>query len=128
VHRRGYARDTILSLSHLEDCVKACLDLWEMRAPFGIYNVTNPRARTARQIALEMRRRLRTPITVENAGGPDYDAAPPGCILDSSKLFRARIKLRPVQEALADCLERMRLTAPPARPLEVETLDYASAL
>lgn len=30
------------SISHLGDCVSACLDLWKMCAPFGIYNVVNP--------------------------------------------------------------------------------------
>ena len=41
----------INSLSHLEDCVKACLDLWEKNsAPFGIYNVTNPGVVAVREI------------------------------------------------------------------------------
>ena len=31
-----------------EQLVKAALDLWEIRAPFGIYNITNPGAVTTR--------------------------------------------------------------------------------
>src|SRR5208282_2036906 len=34
--------DNVNSISHRADFVKVCLDLWERRAPFGIYNVTNP--------------------------------------------------------------------------------------
>jgi len=29
-------------LSHVEDFVRACLDLWKRHAPFGVYNMSNP--------------------------------------------------------------------------------------
>ena len=43
---QNYAKvfDGVNSLSHLDDFVRACLDLWERQAPFGIYNMTNPGA------------------------------------------------------------------------------------
>ena len=44
--------DHINSISHLEDFVKAALDLWEIRAPFGIYNITNPGAITTREVLM----------------------------------------------------------------------------
>jgi dTDP-4-dehydrorhamnose reductase len=106
VQREGEIQDSIQSFSHLEDCVKACLDLWEMRAPFEIYNVTNPGAMSTGCVAREMCRVLRTPVRVSSGGN---DGSPPGCILDSGKLLRAGVKLRPVERALEDCLNRVRV-------------------
>ena len=51
LQRQATLYDHINSISHLEDFVKAALDLWEIRAPFGIYNVTNPGAITTRELA-----------------------------------------------------------------------------
>src|ERR1700690_713334 len=47
-----YARvyDNVNSISHLNEFVRACLELWERQAPFGIYNVVNPGAVTTRGI------------------------------------------------------------------------------
>ena len=42
--------DNVNSISHRADFVKACLDLWKRRAPFGIYNVTNPGFVTTRHV------------------------------------------------------------------------------
>ena len=50
LQRQATIYDHINSISHLEDFVKAALDLWEIRAPFGIYNVTNPGAVTTREV------------------------------------------------------------------------------
>ncbi|HEV7924914.1 MAG TPA: sugar nucleotide-binding protein [Verrucomicrobiae bacterium] len=105
MQRQAEVTDGINSYSHLEDSVRACLDLWALRAPFGIYNVTNPGAMTTGQVAREMRRILRTPVQVRTGGD---ESAQPSCILDSSKLLRAGVKLRPIEEALEDCLDRLR--------------------
>jgi 3,5-epimerase/4-reductase len=50
VQRYAKVYDNVNSISHRADFVKACLDLWELRAPFGIYNVTNPGFVTTRQV------------------------------------------------------------------------------
>ena len=50
----------MISLSHVDDFARACLDLWERLAPFGTYNVTNPGAVTTRQVAGMMRRVLKS--------------------------------------------------------------------
>src|SRR5437667_3078815 len=50
VQRYPKVYDNINSLSHRRDFVQACLDLWERRAPFGTYNVTNPGYVTTRQV------------------------------------------------------------------------------
>ncbi len=65
-----YARvyDGVNSISHLEDFVRACLDLWENQAPVGIYNLTNPGAVATRQI-IEMIQRISNPTAVLNFGG-----------------------------------------------------------
>jgi len=104
--------DNINSFSHLEDCVKACLDLWQLRAPYGIYNVTNPGAMTTRQIADEMHRVLKIkPAVLSGTAGDAARLPESNCILDVSKLLKAGIKLRPVTEAFDDCFNRLRLTA-----------------
>jgi dTDP-4-dehydrorhamnose reductase len=119
MQRQPEVHDTINSFSHLEDCVKACLDLWEMQAPFGTYNVTNPGAMTTGRVAQEMRRVLRTPVRVRAGGQEPY---PPSCILDSGKLLRAGVKLRPMKEALDDCLDRLRLSKRPEFGTRAESL------
>ncbi len=49
---QSYAKvyENVNSLSHRGDFVAACLELWRRRAPFGIYNVTNPGFVTSRQV------------------------------------------------------------------------------
>jgi dTDP-4-dehydrorhamnose reductase len=115
MRQEGEVHDTINSFSHLEDSVRACLDLWEMRAPFGTYNVTNPGAITTGRVAQEMRRVLRSPVRI--LPGVE-EPSQPSCILDSGKLLRAGVKLRPMEEALGDCLDRWRLSARTVRIYE----------
>ena len=50
VQRYSKVYDNVNSISHRADFVQACLDLWESRAKFGIYNVTNPGFVTTRQV------------------------------------------------------------------------------
>src|SRR5436190_960892 len=51
IQRYSKVYDNVNSISHRGDYVRACLDLWERRAPFGIYNVTNPGFITTRFVA-----------------------------------------------------------------------------
>jgi len=124
MQRQDEVHDAIHSFSHLEDCVKACLDLWAMRAPFGTYNVTNPGAITTGRVAQQMRRLLRSPIRVRTGG---TDPSHTGCILDSGKLLRTGVKLRPMEEALGDCLDRLRVSSRPVRAFEPVPRAYSSA-
>jgi dTDP-4-dehydrorhamnose reductase len=125
MQRQEEVRDSIHSFSHLEDCVKACLDLWEMRAPFGTYNVTNPGAITTGCVAREMRRMMRATVQVRTGGA---EAPPPGCILDSGKLLRAGVKLRPVEEALEDCLDRWSVSERATRRFETAPRSLSDAV
>ena len=59
VQRYARVYENANSISHLGDYVRACLDLWDIRAPFGIYNVTNPGFVTTRQVIGAIERELR---------------------------------------------------------------------
>ena len=109
---QNYAKvyDNVNSLSHRGDFAAACLDLWQKRAPFGIYNVTNPGFVSTRQV-VEMIRRVLKPARPFEFWANDEEfyrlaAKTPrsNCVLDVSKLLAAGVKLRPVEEALADAL------------------------
>src|SRR6266487_4219406 len=88
-----YARlyDNFNSLSHRGDFVRACLDLWELRAPFGAYNLTNPGFITARQAVALLQRLLRLNRTFDFFASDDefYKVAArtprSNCVLDVSK-------------------------------------------
>jgi len=59
VQRYAKVYDNVNSISHRADYVKACLDTWELRAPFGIYNVTNPGFVTTRHVVETLEKMLR---------------------------------------------------------------------
>lgn len=65
LQREPHPSDTIDSLSHTDDCVRACLDLWKIGAPFGIYNLTNPGAATTSRLAALMHRARQLPRPAE---------------------------------------------------------------
>jgi UDP-glucose 4,6-dehydratase len=108
--------DAINSLSHLEDCVAACLQLWDRRAPFGIYNVTNPGAITIDEIVSMMQRILRPsrPVACLNGFNSRPRESKPlrsYCILDDSKLRKTGVELRNVREALEKSMENWQSQA-----------------
>jgi dTDP-4-dehydrorhamnose reductase len=106
--------DNINSLSHRGDLAAACLDLWQKRAPYGIYNVTNPGCVSARQAVGMIQGILRPARRFEfwADDGEFYRLAAKtprsNCVLDVSKLLAAGVKLRPVEEALRDALEQWK--------------------
>src|SRR5439155_12336363 len=102
--------NNINSLSHRADFVRACLDLWESRAPFGVYNVTNPGAVTTSEVVDLIKRILKPHRTFEfwKDDAEFYSIASraprSNCILDVSKLLAAGVKIRSVKEALRSAL------------------------
>jgi len=50
VQRYAKVYENVNSISHRADFVRACLELWQKRAPFGIYNITNPGFVTTRHV------------------------------------------------------------------------------
>lgn len=109
---QNYAKvyDNVNSLSHRTDFAQACLDLWEKRAPFGTYNVTNPGFVTTRRVVKMIEKILKPDRSFQfwenDAEFYRVGAATPrsNCVLDSSKLLAAGVKMRPVDEALEAAL------------------------
>jgi dTDP-4-dehydrorhamnose reductase len=106
--------NNINSLSHRGDFVRACLDLWERQAPYGIYNVTNPGAVTTRQV-VEMVEKALKPRRIFQYWKNDAEfyalaarAPRSNCILDVSKLLATGIKMRSVTDALRSALAKWR--------------------
>ena len=110
---RNYAKvyDNVNSLSHRADFVAGCLDLWQKRAPFGTYNLTNPGFITSRQVVEMMQKFLRParPFEFWESDTEFYRVAAKtprsNCILDVSKLLAAGVKIRSVEDALEDSLK-----------------------
>jgi dTDP-4-dehydrorhamnose reductase len=110
--------DNVNTITHLDEFVRACLELWERHAPFGIYNVVNPGAITTRQI-VEMIQLILKPARPFDFWENDTEfyrrqAKTPrsNCILDASKLLTLGVRMRPVEEALEDTLERWHVASP----------------
>jgi dTDP-4-dehydrorhamnose reductase len=112
VQRYAKVYDNVNSISHRADFVKACLDTWEVRAPFGIYNVTNPGFVTTRHVVEQLVKILKPARAFEfwtdDAEFYRVAAKTPrsNCVMDVSKLLAAGVKIRGVEEALADSLRR----------------------
>jgi dTDP-4-dehydrorhamnose reductase len=104
--------DNVNSLSHRGDFVAACLDLWQLKAPFGVYNVTNPGFVTTRQVVALLCEILQPSRPFEFWAGDEefyrqgVKTPRSNCVLDVSKLLAAGVKMRPVGEALRDSLNQ----------------------
>ena len=111
VQRYAKVYDNVNSISHRADFVKACLDSWKLRAPFGIYNVTNPGYVTTRHVVEQIEKILKPARKFEfwanDAEFYQVAAKTPrsNCIMDSSKLQSVGVKIRGVEEALEDSLK-----------------------
>lgn len=108
---QNYAKvyDNVNSISHRFDFVNACLDLWLKRAPFGIYNVTNPGWITTRHVIQKIEEILKPgrkfEFWTDDAEFYKFAKAPrSNCVMGTSKLLAAGVKIRPVEEALEDSL------------------------
>jgi UDP-glucose 4,6-dehydratase len=114
LQRYAKVYDNVNSVSHRADFVRACLDLWEKRAPFGTYNVTNSGFVTSRQVASMIEKILKPNRKFEfwkdDAEFYKQAAKTPrsNCVMDVSKLLAAGVKMRSVHEALEDSLEIWR--------------------
>jgi dTDP-4-dehydrorhamnose reductase len=114
LQRYAKVYDNVNSISHRADFVNACLDLWELRAPFGTYNVTNPGYITSHQVVRMIERILKPERQFkywkDDAEFYHLAARTPrsNCVLDVSKLLTAGIKIRPVEEALEHSLRNWK--------------------
>jgi dTDP-4-dehydrorhamnose reductase len=118
VQRYAKVYDNVNSISHRADFVKACLDTWELCAPFGTYNVTNPGFVTTRHVIELIEQRLKPARKFEFWASDEefYRVAAKtprsNCVMDVSKLLGAGVKIRPVAEALEDSLRNWRPEKP----------------
>ena len=114
VQRYSKVYDNVNSVSHRGDYVRACLDLWERGAPFGIYNVTNPGFVTTHQVIGLIQAILKPgrDFVFWRNDEEFYRVAVKtprsNCVLDVSKLLATGVQIRPVQEALTDSLRRWK--------------------
>ena len=112
LQRYAKVYDNVNSISHRSDFATACLDLWAQRAPFGIYNVTNPGFVTTRQVVALVEKYLKPARRFEfwasDAEFYQVAAKTPrsNCVLDTTKLLAAGVKMRPVLEALEAALQK----------------------
>jgi len=100
------------SLSHRQDFAHACLELWERRAPFGIYNVTNPGHVTTSEVVrlihrvLGIEREFNFFSDDRDFYGSGVKAIRSNCILETEKLLGTGVRMRPVMDAVIDSLKR----------------------
>jgi dTDP-4-dehydrorhamnose reductase len=132
LQRYSKVYDHLTSLSHLEDCVRAGLDLWERNAPYGIYNLTNPGAVSTRQV-VAMIQRIVKPSRRFDFWTDDQEFYAEGaraprssCILDVSKLLNTGVKLRGVEQALQQALDRWQPFRQDLMPSEPILPTFAS--
>jgi UDP-glucose 4,6-dehydratase len=122
LQRYSKVYDNVNSLSHRGDFVRACLDLWERRAPFGTYNITNSGA-VATRLVVQLIDKILKPSRSFCFWKNDREfyalaakAPRSNCILDVSKLLTTGVRMRQVTDALQDALERWQ---PSANNLEI---------
>jgi UDP-glucose 4,6-dehydratase len=114
VQRYAKVYENVNSISHRADFVKACLDTWELRAPFGTYNVTNPGYVTTRHVVEQIEKFLKPPRKFEFWKNDEefyrQAAKTPrsNCVMDVSKLLAAGVKIRDVEEALEASLKNWK--------------------
>jgi len=106
-------------LSHVQDFVRACLNLWEAEAPFGTYNVVNPGVVTTARV-VEMIQEILKPEHDFEFWNDDEEfyrhaARSPrsNCIVETVKLLGAGVTMRPVEEALQDSLRNWTRASQP---------------
>jgi len=114
VQRYPKVYDNLNSISHRGEFARACLDLWKRRAPFGIYNITNPGFVTTRRVVelvekiLNLDRKFEFWKSDEEFYRMAAKTPRSNCVLDVSKLLATGVKIRPVEEALEASLREWK--------------------
>lgn len=102
------------SISHLGDFVEACTASYLNEIPFGTYNITNPGTVTTSQVTRLLNETIapnRSFRFFQNEAEFMRTAARTprsNCVLDTHKILRAGISIRPVVDALKHALKQWR--------------------
>jgi dTDP-4-dehydrorhamnose reductase len=114
VQRYPKVYDNLNSISHRGEFARVCLDLWERRAAFGIYNITNRGFVTTRRV-VEMVEDILCPARSFEFWKSDEEfyrvaAKTPrsNCVLDVSKLLATGVQIRTVEEAIEASLREWK--------------------
>ena len=100
------------SISHRGDFAAACLDIWLQKIPGGVYNVVNPGYISTCEVVEKIQKLLKPAWRPEFWASDDefyrFGAVTPrsNCILDTSKILKAGIRIRTTEEALEAALSR----------------------
>lgn len=100
------------SVSHRRDFAAACLDSWLQKIPGGVYNVANPGYLSTREVVETIRQKLKPGWNPAFWQSDDefyrFGAVTPrsNCILDTTKILKAGVRIRTVNEALEEALDR----------------------
>jgi dTDP-4-dehydrorhamnose reductase len=114
VQRYPKVYDNLNSVSHRGEFARVCVDLWKRRAPFGIYNITNPGFVTTRRVVELVEKFLRPnrPFEFFSSDEEFYRVAAKtprsNCVLDVSKLLATGVRIRPVEEAIEASLREWK--------------------
>ena len=115
VQRYSKVYDNVNSISHRADFARACLDLRDLGAPYGIYNVTNPGFVTTRHVVGLVEKILKPARRFEYWESDEefYKVAAKtprsNCVMDTTKLLAAGVKIRGVEEALEHSLRNWQV-------------------
>lgn len=100
------------SISHRRDFVAACLDTWLQKITGGVYNVVNPGYISTREVVQKIQQQLKPAWKPKFWESDDefyrFGAVTPrsNCILDTTKILKAGIRIRSSAEAMEDALNR----------------------
>jgi len=103
------------SVSHLEEFCQKCVECFTKDVEPGVYNMTNPGSITTRQVTEWMikegltDKKFKFFNTEEEFMTKAAIAPRSNCVLDTTKAEKAGIAMRPVEEAMIDSIQRMRL-------------------
>ena len=103
------------SVSHLEEFCQKCIECFTKDVEPGIYNMTNPGSVTTRQVTEWMikeglsDKKFKFFNSEEEFMTKAAIAPRSNCVLDTTKAEKAGIAMRPVEEAMIDSIQKMRL-------------------
>lgn len=99
------------SITHLDEFVRVCLQSWQEKVPFGVYNVTNTGAVTTREVVAMIKKHLAYEKEFSFFESEDEfmelaaNAPRSNCIMDNSKLLGTGVEMLEVHEAIEMALK-----------------------